>query len=338
MKKKGILFILLILINITLLAQIGINTNDPDPTVVLDINSNNKGILIPSLTTGVREAYGVNDNPADGVIVYDSQIRKFYVWKKNVQKWYMINPWNLTIKGGTMNLPSTIASTVKIHGDIELNGSITASGSVGYTGIVNPDNPGSRIIVKNGIITDIEGSVKHKVIFDPYDDYDITRNASIAFVSETNPGWTLEKDQSFGNPDAFDVDRTSGNEGFTNVTFTANLNPEYGETKFLLKDGSTAVEEIIMNSIQPVGYISVPQTTTPFFGHVFFTRGTGDDSWILEADQNLGNPNAVIAAPSSGTNPETMVYFVGRSGELGTTTFLLKSGGRTLYQLSITQE
>lgn len=76
MKKSGKLIqILLVAIFFaclgTLQAQTGINTQTPDASAALEIKapSNDKGLLIPRLTTAQKAAVA---SPATGLIVYDT--------------------------------------------------------------------------------------------------------------------------------------------------------------------------------------------------------------------------------------------------------------------------
>ncbi|AZA83975.1 hypothetical protein C1637_15905 [Chryseobacterium lactis] len=50
-------------------AQVGINTPTPDGSAALDIYSQNKGMLVPRLTTAKRDAI---PNPATSLIIYDT--------------------------------------------------------------------------------------------------------------------------------------------------------------------------------------------------------------------------------------------------------------------------
>lgn len=70
-------FLLLFFFLITLIgnAQIGIGTTTPDATSILDINSTEKGILAPRMTTAQRTAI---TNPAQGLLVYDTDLKLFY--------------------------------------------------------------------------------------------------------------------------------------------------------------------------------------------------------------------------------------------------------------------
>lgn len=68
---KKLIYIFALLFSLQVTAQIGINTDTPQASSVLDINSpanSNKGLLIPRLTTTQKEAIA---NPAHSLLVYD---------------------------------------------------------------------------------------------------------------------------------------------------------------------------------------------------------------------------------------------------------------------------
>ncbi|AZB11060.1 hypothetical protein EG344_20605 [Chryseobacterium sp. G0162] len=50
-------------------AQVGINTPNPDASAALEVYSQNKGMLIPRLTTAKRDAI---PNPANSLLIYDT--------------------------------------------------------------------------------------------------------------------------------------------------------------------------------------------------------------------------------------------------------------------------
>ena len=99
--KKNIL-ILLFFVNVTLaFSQVGIGTSSPDPSSILDIESESSGLLIPRLKlSGINYASPVN-NPATGLLVYNTNTERdvtpgFYFWADS--KWNRIsqavNAWN----------------------------------------------------------------------------------------------------------------------------------------------------------------------------------------------------------------------------------------------------
>lgn len=80
MKKSMSAIIALILLAIPGMTQVAISTNSglPDPSSMLDIRSNAKGLLIPRLTTADRTSIAV---PADGLQVYDTDTKSIWFYK-----------------------------------------------------------------------------------------------------------------------------------------------------------------------------------------------------------------------------------------------------------------
>ncbi|NNF34565.1 MAG: tail fiber domain-containing protein [Saprospiraceae bacterium] len=74
------LFLLSIcLISVSFNAQsVGINTEDPHPSAILDINSNSKGLLIPIMDSTARKGIVTPDT---GLLVYDTTAFSFYYWR-----------------------------------------------------------------------------------------------------------------------------------------------------------------------------------------------------------------------------------------------------------------
>jgi len=65
----------LIILDISVIAskQVGINAtgNPPDPSTELDIGFNNRGLLVPRLTTAQRNAI---TSPTEGLVIFNSSI------------------------------------------------------------------------------------------------------------------------------------------------------------------------------------------------------------------------------------------------------------------------
>ncbi|WP_443632356.1 ice-binding family protein [Candidatus Marifrigoribacter sp. Uisw_064] len=62
---------LILLISTSLYAQVGLGTEDPDPSSALDISSNSKGLLMPRLTTTQRNLIAF---PATGLMIYNTTL------------------------------------------------------------------------------------------------------------------------------------------------------------------------------------------------------------------------------------------------------------------------
>ncbi|WP_276380307.1 hypothetical protein [Flavobacterium sp. H4147] len=69
-------------------AQIGIGTVTPNASSVLDITSTTQGMLTPRMTTVQRTAIAT---PADGLLVYDTDLKAFYFYSSGTSSWVAIN-------------------------------------------------------------------------------------------------------------------------------------------------------------------------------------------------------------------------------------------------------
>jgi len=77
MKRNSLAISFLLLIGFSSFAQgVGIGTITPDNSAELDIASNNRGLLIPRMSTSLMNAIL---NPAKGLMVYDSVANRFMV-------------------------------------------------------------------------------------------------------------------------------------------------------------------------------------------------------------------------------------------------------------------
>ncbi len=84
--KKVLLACLLfgMLITTNVFAQVGIGTVTPDASSILDISSTSQGLLTPRMTTVQRTAIAT---PADGLIVYDTDLKSFYHYNSTATSW-----------------------------------------------------------------------------------------------------------------------------------------------------------------------------------------------------------------------------------------------------------
>lgn len=71
-----------------MLGQVGIGTTTPDPSSMLDISSTSQGMLTPRMTT--IQKTGIT-SPADGLLVYDTDLKSFYYYNSTSTSWVKIN-------------------------------------------------------------------------------------------------------------------------------------------------------------------------------------------------------------------------------------------------------
>lgn len=81
-----VLFFMIITANV--FAQVGIGTITPHASSVLDVSSTTQGMLTPRMTTVQRTAIST---PADGLMVYDTDLKSFYHYNSAIASWNVIN-------------------------------------------------------------------------------------------------------------------------------------------------------------------------------------------------------------------------------------------------------
>ena len=132
MKKLNILVVSLFIGSFSLLnAQdnVGIGTTTPEATAVLDVSANDKGMLVPRLTTAQRVGIA---SPAEGLLVYDVDNECFYYYKTSTN-------WESLCAGGTGTPGPT--GPQGPQGDPGPAGPQGPAGATGPTGAPGPQGP-----------------------------------------------------------------------------------------------------------------------------------------------------------------------------------------------------
>ena len=83
---------------------VGINNATPHASAMLDIVSNNKGLLIPRITTAQRTAIAA---PATGLLVYDTTLNLFYYYDGTAWRPFMIGNLSWLLSGNAGTNPTT---------------------------------------------------------------------------------------------------------------------------------------------------------------------------------------------------------------------------------------
>ena len=110
---KRILLLITLLIGMGLNAQVGINILQPDSNAILDLNSNEKGLLLPRLTTTQMNAMS---NPTNGLTIYnveDSLVHYYNngCWLKAYQKNCNECEFTSTVFPGSGTIDRTLTDT-----------------------------------------------------------------------------------------------------------------------------------------------------------------------------------------------------------------------------------
>jgi len=240
--KYLIIFVLLFFQTQFIVAQIGIQTDDPDPSSVLDIVAPDKGLLIPRviLTTDLNAPAPVT-NPATGLLVFNSGVNQpegFYFWTGSA--WLMLKPKedNEVLSSG-LSTDNAVARFNGVTGNMIQNstaiiddaGNVTGINNIVTAGFTMPTNAGTDKV----LMSDAAGN-------GTWEDYllpDIEEDDVII-----SPGVSTINFQG-----AVDVTADGGNKA--TVSITASISEEQ-----VLQVGSTSNKDL--NSISPALPVNIP--------------------------------------------------------------------------------
>lgn len=168
---KSITFIILLLIVSAnaVYCQVGINTTDPDPSAELHVKSTNKGLIIPRMTTSQR----INNitSPADGLLVYDTDLKMFFFWNSTDNQWQSLNAWKYRSPeedGTEYDLYTLLSTNVgigvlipeeKLHvdGNVKINNNLYVEGNADISGDLDADDITANSIAGDGTnITNVD--------------------------------------------------------------------------------------------------------------------------------------------------------------------------------------
>lgn len=159
-----IIISMIICVNISF-AQIGVQTDNPDASSVLDIVSSDKGLLIPrvSLSSSLSSPSPVT-SPATGLLVYNSgsaQDHGFYFWTGSI--WKMLKPQEIgDVQGPSSSTDNAIARFDGTTGNIIQNSSVILDDAGNITGVNNITTAGFTMTTGAGVdkvlISDASGN------------------------------------------------------------------------------------------------------------------------------------------------------------------------------------
>ncbi|MBL6446565.1 tail fiber protein [Fulvivirga sp. 29W222] len=130
---RTLLFLCAYLFTSVLFGQVGVNNPNPDPSSILDINANDKGILIPRMTSAEMTLIS---SPAEGLLVYNKDESRFYFYNAG---WFALN--EMVRSAGSSDISHT--------GDVNVTGEVSAT-SYGLNASGNGPVPKGGIIMWSG--------------------------------------------------------------------------------------------------------------------------------------------------------------------------------------------
>ncbi|SDG40703.1 hypothetical protein [Psychroflexus sediminis] len=137
--KKGLYFIcaLLLCFQFTL-AQVGIGTDTPSTSSILDVESTTAGVLFPRMTTGQRTAI---TSPANGLTVFDTDIQAYLFYNAIEATWERLHSSrlereNYILVKNQSDFPAATAGSIVLDENTfyEINGNIALDAPIDLNG------------------------------------------------------------------------------------------------------------------------------------------------------------------------------------------------------------
>lgn len=149
MKKLFLIFSIAIFTQYAHSQSIGIGPNPPDPSALLDVNSTSRGLLVPSMTTSDRITI---DNPADGLLVYDLTLSRFYQFQNGIWRFFIHNDYwsQSSTRPRVYNLSDSIGIGTSLPKErLHVSGNIKATNDLITKGEIVMNNPSSIFQMQN---------------------------------------------------------------------------------------------------------------------------------------------------------------------------------------------
>lgn len=114
--------------------NVGIGTTTPDVSAILDVESNEKGMLVPRMNTIQRLNIS---SPAQGLLVYDTDVDCFFYFNAGSNAWQNL----CTGGGGGVTGPTGPQGLQGVPGSPGQNGSVGPTGPTGANGLNGATGP-----------------------------------------------------------------------------------------------------------------------------------------------------------------------------------------------------
>jgi hypothetical protein len=296
MKTKQIsLTLAMIAISFTAFAQVGIGTTSPDPSSALDIESTDKGLLIPRMITAERTAIS---SPAEGLQVFDTTTKS--LWYHNGTLWVETQAAdNIAASYGDIK-----QSLIKVdhNGWILLNGRLKTSLSASQQARLAAGAffPGASIAqtTGNGALTatylaDIDGNNNSVG--------GIGGNTDNVWGASDLPDLSHAHGARSGDPDR---NHTHNGATSTNGNHNHNIPGQNTGLNFNINDGNN-----FLTSDEPSN-TSVNSAFNGDHAHTFTTQGISNNHRhnITVDPANPGGPNGLVFTTNRTLDVNTFVY------------------------------
>jgi microcystin-dependent protein len=118
-------------------AQVGIGTDNPSSKAVLHLESSDKGLIIPKMTTAQMSAMSLSPVPENGTMVYNTDSNEIYTYYNSL--WYSSTPFRKVLWSGTGSKPQIEAAGKHLAvKSVSGNGSVPLGAIMMWSGTTAP--------------------------------------------------------------------------------------------------------------------------------------------------------------------------------------------------------
>lgn len=137
--KNSFYFILIVFISIHFVkAQVGIGTDSPLDSSILDVTSTEEGVLLPRMTSVQRNAIA---SPANGLTVFDTDEQTYYFYNLSESQWEQLSTsrlkrTNYQLVQSEDDFPDPVGGTITLDTNTfyEINGIVSLDNSIELNG------------------------------------------------------------------------------------------------------------------------------------------------------------------------------------------------------------
>jgi len=319
---KTVLLLFILFQTPVLIAQVGINQPNPDSSAVLDLKSNNRGVLMPRLTSAEIQSI---TNPSEGLLVYCTDLKIFCFFDGT--DWISLPAWgqklDLADPSASQNInakenansnigvgTNTPASKVTIEGNLAVGSNTAAPANGAYikgqVKVGSAPNPGDTEPVE------VDGNINANGKLKEYGDDLLPAGAIIMWsgnIDNIPNGWAL----CDGEPHTYNGKTT------TTPDFSGRFIVAAGtrKTTTLNQDGSVTEGtsesfNIGPGNIKATDYVKLSTNQMPSHNHaVTATSGNSKtDIWIYGEEGNAQGNRVDLPDPVNGNrSAKQSVYY-----------------------------
>jgi hypothetical protein len=292
--------------------SVGIGTNAPHPSAVLELSSNNKGLLLPSMASSERTAI---ISPAFGLLVYDLNTKSIWM--------YSTGGWTELVTVGTNLWQQTGANVWRTAGNVGIGienpfNRLQVHNSLGATNYLRITNNTSGPLATDGL--QLGGTGANASLLNVESGALVlgTNNDSVIFmtaasgprvgIGEPSPVTALDiRNTATGNIARFNGGSQTYASIFENGTYRGywgsySGNPEdvdFGTGFFTNGSLHLTIGTFPQLTISPIGNVGIG-TTTPVSGAKLHVRGDSIRTALFTSSHTNASDAAVIRTETVG--------------------------------------